>query len=169
MHKDRRYDSLHPYQVHTGPQRDQFVGYVTPFGAKTADRVKTGSVDFSGRFLRSEKWVVTQHNLSYPLTGLPEGPNSRLRHGSLLRLIPFQQKTDVIFPFRLRFSSPRSAGFELTRSAGIRSRFTVAIHDPAVDRLLTLACVAQFALFAENVTDPRKTVIDYTTFGIDLD
>jgi hypothetical protein len=165
MRKDSAYDTRHPYEVHSGPGLDQFLGWVTPFAAMTAERAEIGTVEYHERSVRGDDWVITQHGLPAPLTGRPEGLSSELRHGSPLRMIPLQEMSDAFLSSRLLFSSPHSPGFTLTRRGGVRGRFAVEIHDPAVDRLLVLACVAQFALYADNVKDPRKAFVNYTTLS----
>jgi len=159
MHKDGAYDTAHPYRVSTGPQFADFAGYVTPFSAMSADGAEIGSVRLRERTLRTDEWTVTQHGLA-ALTGLPKGLNSRLRHGSPLRLIPRQDLADVLLSVRLGFRAPESPGFELTRRVGVRAHYGVRIHDPRVDRLLVLACVAHFNTYAS--VDPRKAVVDTT-------
>jgi hypothetical protein len=147
MHKDAAHDTGHPYRVCTGPEFDCLAGYVTPFSAMSADNAEIGTVRLNERVVRHDEWTVTQHGLG-ALTGLPAGLNSRLRHGSPLRLIPRQDLADVLFSVRLRFRGPQSPGFELARRAGVRARYAVRIHDPRISRLLVLACVLQFNTYA---------------------
>ncbi|WP_329116270.1 hypothetical protein [Streptomyces sp. NBC_01465] len=158
LHKDGAYETRNPYQVHAGQDLAQLLGYVTPFAAVAPDRTEIGTVRNREGGLRKDTWTVTQHGLA-TFDGTPDGANSKLRHASPLRLIPFRELGDNLLSFRLRFRAPQSQGFTVTRRAGVRATYEAKIDDPRVSRLLVLACIVQLN---NDTVDPRKTAVDFT-------
>ncbi|OKH99798.1 hypothetical protein A6A06_22255 [Streptomyces sp. CB02923] len=156
MHRDAAYDGLRPYEVRTGPEFSEIAGYVNDFKAFTPERAELGSVAHKQRTTGPDSWTFTQHGLG-ELTGLPEGAGAKVRHGSLLRMAFDATRTNAVLSHRLRFSSPASPaseGFAFVRHTGIRARYSVEVHDPRVDRLLVLACIAHYNRFV--AADPRQ-------------
>lgn len=156
-HKDSAWDTRFPYHVFEGPGLDRLVGYVTPWEAMTADRVRIGRVDRrSGSAARRDKWSFQQSGLP-ELLGGPDGRATKLRHSFPLRAVLANAPADALFSLRLLFQGAGSNGFELTRQSGLNPRYSVRIHDERVDRLLVLACVA---LVNRDDDNPRQFLAD---------
>ncbi|MEU9075172.1 hypothetical protein [Kitasatospora sp. NPDC048538] len=156
MHKDAAYDHSAAYRVFGGPRLDQLLGHVDNFSAAAADRSPIGRVDHRSRSWRPDLWTFEQHGLA-ALEGEPVGLANRAR-----RSLPLLDRgvVDTALAFRMHYRSAESAGFELTRHAGVRATYGVRIHDPRISRLLVLACVAHFNTY--STADPRKAVVDLT-------
>jgi hypothetical protein len=154
LHRAADYDSRAPFQVMAGARLDELVGHVSHRGAWAADRTPLGTLD--DRSLMHSTWTFTQHGLG-------------VLHGSSVGVARAQEKLaafgvpmlDLVVPKRFRFRSAESAGFELVRPAGPKDRFRVHIHDPRVDRLLVLACVASLVRDG-NTADLRKFATELT-------
>ncbi|WP_034090458.1 hypothetical protein [Streptacidiphilus albus] len=160
LRKESRYDSQQPFHAFTGPGLDQLDGYVTVGAAMGADRVKHGTVGHrNGSALRSEEWSFAQAGLPV-LEGEPAGA-SALRHSFPLRAVLANGIADSALSFRLRYRGPGSAGFEFTRLAGARARYTVEVHDDRLSRLLVLAAVLRHSVFSDS--DVRQYRVDLTT------
>ncbi|MEU9041601.1 MULTISPECIES: hypothetical protein [unclassified Kitasatospora] len=156
MHKDAAYDHSAPYQVFAGPGLGQLIGHVNNFSAIAADRTLIGRVGHRSRSWRHDVWTFDQNGLAV-LEGEPVGLANKAR-GSLPLL--GSGVVDAALPFELRYRSAESAGFELTRHAGVRATYAVRIHDPRISRLLVLACVAHFNTY--GTADLRKSMVDVT-------
>ncbi|MER7753720.1 hypothetical protein [Kitasatospora sp. NPDC097643] len=156
MHKDAAYDHSAPYQVFGGPGLDQLLGHVTGFAAIGPDRSPIGKVDHQSRSWRHDLWTFAQQGLAV-LEGEPVGLGNKAR-----RSLPLLDRgvVDAALTFKLRYRSAESAGFELTRHAGVRATYSVQVDDPRISRLLVLACVAHFNTY--GTADPRKALVDVT-------
>lgn len=160
MHKDTVYSSSSEYGAYTGPGLGQLAGYVTNFGARSADRTLLGKVDTRRRALREGEWTVIQNGLG-ELTGESVGVSTKLRRDSRLGNLLAVPASEFAFTTRLHFRSPESAGFELTRLRGVRARYAATIHDDRVNRLLILACVANYA--EHHAQDIRLPLAEMTS------
>jgi len=160
MHKDTVYSSLSEYRVYTGPDLDQLVGYATNFLARAADGTRLGRVHTRRRALRDSEWTVTQNDLG-DLTGASVGAGTKLRRDSRLGNLLALPAAEFAFTTRLHFRSPESTGFELTRLRGVRARYAAQVHDDRVNRLLVLACVAQYAEY--HARDIRLPLAELTS------
>jgi hypothetical protein len=154
--KESNYSTPRPFQVHTGPGPGEFAGYVTPFAAYGPDRTKLGTIKSRHRVLRPDRWQVDQPGLGV-LPAHPAGPG-RIRYVFPFSLVLSGNVTNAVLPFIFRFRSARSAGFTVHRKAGLRARFTVAVHAPEVDRLIVLATVVALNQFES--TDLRQEAVD---------
>jgi hypothetical protein len=160
MHKDTVYSSPSEYRVYTGPGLEQLDGYATDFGARSVDGTPLGRVHTRTRLLRDGEWIVTQNGLG-ELTGESVGAGTKFRRDSRLGNFFAVPASEFAFTTRFHFRSPESAGFELTRLRGVRARYAAHIHDERVNRLLVLACVAQYA--EHHAQDIRLPLAELTS------
>lgn len=158
LFKASQYDSRHPLQVLIGPQLTDPAGYVNAFGAYAADQTQLGTVRSRYRSLRATRWQLDQTNLS-TLVARPTGISS-LRYRFPFVIVLGRSVASNFLPFRFWFQAKDSQGFVVSRHAGIRARFTVAVHDPRLDRRLILAAVV--ALSERESGDLRQEAIDLT-------
>jgi hypothetical protein len=149
----------HPLQVMVGPQLDILAGYVDSSSALTARRGRVGIVSGSHRNLFApRKWVATQDKM-LPLTGHPKKISSP-------RYLPPQSFfldgpiAEYILPFNYDFNSGESHGFTISRSIGFRPRYTITVHDDAIDRRIILATVVLLDRHASK--DLRQKLINLT-------
>lgn len=150
-------ESRRPYRVFEGPALDRPVGTVSQAVALDAEGFEIGRihVESERRLLADDQiWTFTQAGLD-PLHGTPRGLASRARHNAVVGEALENGLTDLLSAHRMRFRAPGSEGFELTRRAGVHSRYRVAVHDDQVNRLLVLACIARFDS-EYGTTDVRK-------------
>lgn len=130
--------------MHRRPGLDRLARCVTNFGVRSADRLPLGRVGTHGWALRDGEWTVIQDGLG-ELTGESVGVGTKLRRDSRLGNHFAVLASEFAFTTRLHIWLPESAGFELARLRGVRARCTATIHDDRVNRLLILACVANYA------------------------
>ncbi|WP_037605203.1 hypothetical protein [Streptacidiphilus rugosus] len=176
MHKARPYDSdIDPYRVHAAVDPDAVAGFVRFRKAWTADRTLIGEVGRIVGFTDRETDPVVQHDLGElrpTVTGLAGGVrrvdaalDRASRKHRLLPIpngIPFvdPRVVDAFTSVTIAFAGPDSAGFEVTRPAGVTAAYEVAVHDPRVSRVLVLAYVERLS---RKTFDPRRTAVDLTT------
>lgn len=159
LHKDGPVLDLDPFRVLTGPRLDEPDGQVSRTGAWAPDGTRIGTVthlvgrtarkldryQVSPAKLQASRWRVEQVGLPV-VSGGPAGAIGRLRFNALTdfllesNVLTGHNPVDYLLPFAFRFAGEGLSGFEISRSAG-RSRLSVTVHDPRIDRRLVLACV----------------------------
>ena len=160
VYKQGAVNSAKPYEVYGGPGLDELLGRIAHVFAVRPDGTRIGTVarnargGFDGGLLTDEEWLFAQEGREV-LTGKPVGLGSRARHAYVVGGVLDNGLTDVLLEHNLRYRGAESAGFELSRRSGVRSRYDVRIHDPAVDRLLVLSAVGHFDL-EHGDSDVRK-------------
>lgn len=160
MHKDTVYSSESEYRVYTGPGLDHLDGYAHNFAARSVDGTPLGRVHTRTRLLRDDEWIVTQSGLG-ELIGESVGVGTKFRRDSRVGSFFTVSAAEFAFTTHLHFRSPESTGFELSRLRGVRARYAAHVHDERVNRLLVLACVAQYAEY--HAQDIRLPLAEFTS------
>lgn len=150
----------HMLQVFTGPGLDQPAGWMNSGTALGPDGERIGEVDSRRGFIHGDTWTFEQNGLPV-LVGARAGVVGTLRDGlPLVRDFLTSGVADMALSAHLKFSAPDCAGFEFTRQPGIKTRYTVRVHDDRVSRLLVLAAIRRFDRF--DNADLRREVTEMT-------
>jgi hypothetical protein len=158
--KDGPYDGRGPFRVLVGSPLTKTAGSVSSAGsaAYSSHGDQLGTVASSHGVLRAKRWTVHQPTLP-PLIARPIGMSS-VRYVFPLSLALSGTLADRFLPFRFSFQGNRSRGFVVRRTAGMRARFAVNIHDDRIDRRLVLATVVALSRWESG--DVRQEFIDLT-------
>jgi hypothetical protein len=162
---ERAPDTLHPLEVFTGPGLDQPAGWVSFGYALAPDRTRLGNVGGRRGTIGRDKWTFAQNGLPV-LHGARAGVAGTLRDSlPVVRDFLTGGVADMALSAHLKFSAPDCVGFEFTRQPGIKTRYTVRIHDARVNWLLVIAAILRFDRFdnpdvrrgiSETIANPFK-------------
>jgi hypothetical protein len=144
VRKDGVTDSLRPYAVFDGPQLDHQVGWVNSSQALTAEGAVIGEVSRRSRTYAEDDVSVSHAGLP-PLGARPEGVPTRVTRTFPMNVVLGNVGAGYVLGTRLRFSGPGCEGFSIARRQGVKSRYTVTVHDQRIDRLVPLSCVLYMA------------------------
>lgn len=144
VRKDGVTDSLRPYVVVDGPQLDQRIGWVNSVQALNAEGTVVGEVSRRSRHYAEDDLSVTQAGLPV-LEGRPEGVQTRVTRSFPMNVVLGNVGAGYVLATRLRFSAPGCEGFSVARPQGVKSRYTVTIHDQRINRLVPLTCILYIA------------------------
>jgi hypothetical protein len=144
VRKDGVTDSLRPYQVYEGPQLDQRVGLVSSHQAWDAEGTVVGEIARQSRTYAEDDLSLTHVGLPV-LQGRPEGVQTRVTRSFPLNIVTGNVGAGYVLASRYRFSAPGCEGFSVGRKPGVKSRYTVKIHDQRINRLVPLTCLLYIA------------------------